>query len=71
MNKIIRNVPVERLPKEWQEGLPPHGLVEIEVRLKSPMGERVKLADLAGTGPNVHGNDQEVIDYIRNLRGSD
>lgn len=68
MNKIVRNYPVDQLPADLQEGLPEHGLVEIEFRAKPQTPERVRLADLVGTEPNVHGTEQEVLNYIASIR---
>ena len=68
MNKIVRDYPVDKLPSDLQEGLPEHGWVEIEFRPKAGRSPRVMLAPLAGSVPNLHGNDQEVVRYIRELR---
>lgn len=70
MNKVIRDYPVDRLPADLQEGLPEHGLVEIELRIRA-VGSDVRLADLAGSIPNVHGTEEEVIRHIRKLRGEE
>ena len=68
MNKIVKDYPVDRLPDDLREGLPLHGSVEIEFRLRSLREPRVALAPLAGSVPNIHGNNEEVVAYIRELR---
>jgi hypothetical protein len=68
MNKIVPSYPVDQLPADLQEGLPQHGWVEIEFRSKAEPQPRVRLAPLAGSVPNLHGGDDEVIQYIRELR---
>ncbi|MDF3812329.1 MULTISPECIES: hypothetical protein [Rhodopseudomonas] len=68
MNKIVRDYPVDQLPADLREGLPEHGQVEIEFRLKDQPEPRVLLAPLVGSVPNIHGSDEEVIRYIRELR---
>ncbi|ABD89260.1 hypothetical protein [Rhodopseudomonas palustris] len=68
MNKIVPDYPVDKLPADLREGLPKHGSVEIEFRLKQRMQPRVLLAPLAGSVPNIHGRDEEVVQYIRELR---
>lgn len=67
MNKIVLDYPVDRLPDDLKEGLPEHGTVEVELRVKT-FEPRVRLADLAGSVRNVHGYGQDVIDHIRRLR---
>ncbi|MDB5546839.1 MAG: hypothetical protein JWP21_286 [Tardiphaga sp.] len=70
MNKIVRDYPVDQLPANLRDGLPEHGRVEIEFRAAAePVRPRVKLADLAGSVPNVHGTMEEIIQHIRKLRG--
>lgn len=67
MNKIVRHYPVEKLPEDLREGLP-EGLVKIEFEPETGPKERVLLAPLAGSGNNVHGDPEEVIRHIRELR---
>jgi len=68
MNKIVPNYPVDQLPADLRDGLPEHGWVEIEFRAKDQPQSRVLLAPLVGSVPNIHGSDEEVIRYIRELR---
>jgi hypothetical protein len=69
MNKIVRkHYPVDHLPADLQVGLPEHGLVTIELEPEPGQAERQSIAHLVGSGPNLHGNDREVLDYIANLR---
>ena len=73
MNKIIRRFfPVDKLPSELQAGLPKHGRVDIEIDAdSSPNRDRadVKIAELAGTGPAVHGNLDTILRHSAALRG--
>ncbi|UYO48071.1 hypothetical protein KQX64_19210 [Rhodopseudomonas palustris] len=68
MNKIVREYPVDKLPSDLQEGLPQHGWVEIEFRPKADRKPRIMLAPLAGSVPNLHGSDEDVVWHIRELR---
>jgi hypothetical protein len=68
MNKIVPIYPVDQLPADLRDGLPVHGWVEIEFRPKEQPQPRVLLAPLVGSVPNIHGSDEEVIRYIRELR---
>ena len=68
MNKIIRHYPVKQLPADLRENLPEDRRVKIEFELEAEPEHRPRLSELAGTGDNVHGNDEEVIRYIRELR---
>jgi hypothetical protein len=68
MNKIVRYYPVDRLPTELQAGLPAHGTVKIEFQPETETEERVLLAPLAGSCINIHGSEDDVVHYIRELR---
>jgi hypothetical protein len=69
MNKIIRRFfPVERLPAELQSGLPKHGRVHIELEPDVEPLEACPVAPLIGSGRNVHGDEDAVLNHIRSLR---
>jgi hypothetical protein len=68
MNKVVRHYPVSQLPEDLRRILPEHRLVKIHFEIEPESEKRPRLSDLAGTGTNVHGNDQEVLDHIRDLR---
>jgi len=68
MNKIVRHYPVSQLPADLRENLPEHRQVKIHFELEPESEKRQRLSELAGTGDNVHGNDEEVLQYIRELR---
>lgn len=68
MNKIVPNYPVDELPENLREGLPEHGSVEIEFRLKDRLQPRAPLASFVGSLESIYKNDQDVIDYIRKMR---
>jgi hypothetical protein len=68
MNKVVRHYPVNRLPAELQAGLPMHGTVKIEFQPETEAGEPVLLAPLAGSCANIHGTEEDVLRYIRELR---
>lgn len=68
MNKIVRHYPVHQLPADLRADLPVNGLVKIEFELEPESLKRRPIAHLVGSGPNVHGNEQEVLDYIAELR---
>jgi len=68
MNKIVRHYPVAQLPADLRENLPEHRCVKIKFELEEEPDKRQRLSELAGTGTNVHGNDEEVLEYIRALR---
>ena len=68
MNKIVRHYPVDQLPADLRADLPEHGLVKIEFEAETEPPQRRPIAHLVGSGPNVHGNEQEVLDYIAELR---
>jgi hypothetical protein len=68
MNKIVRHYPVAHLPADLRANLPDHRRVKIEFELEAEPDERVLLAPLAGSVPNVHGHGEEVVEYIRQLR---
>ena len=68
MNKIVPNYPVDQLPADLREGLPEHGSVEIEFRLKDLPKPRVPLTSFLGSVESIYESDQAVIDYIRQMR---
>lgn len=68
MNKIAPSYPVDELPENLREGLPEHGSVEIEFRLKDRSHPRVPLTSFAGSLETIYESDQAVIDYIRKMR---
>ena len=68
MNKIVQHYPVDRLPADLRDGLPEHGWVEIEFRPKERPQPRVLLAPLVGSVESIYDSDEEVLEYIRELR---
>ena len=68
MNKIVPNYPVDELPENLREGLPEHGSVEIEFRLKDRSQSRAPLTSFVGSLESIYESDQDVIDYIRKMR---
>jgi hypothetical protein len=68
MNEIVRHYPVDSLPADLRSRFPANGTVKIELEPAASGAERVLLAPLAGSGRNVHGNEQDVLDHIRQLR---
>jgi hypothetical protein len=68
MNKIVPNYPVDELPENLREGLPEHGSVEIEFRLKDGAQPRGPLTSFVGSLESIYESDQAVIDYIRKMR---
>ena len=68
MNKIVPSYPVDELPEDLRAGLPEHGLVEIEFRLKDGAQEPVPLTSFVGSLESIYESDQAVIDYIRKMR---
>jgi hypothetical protein len=68
MNKIVQHYPVDRLPADLRDGLPEHGWVDIEFRPKERPQPRVLLAPLVGSVESIYGSDEEVLEYIRELR---
>lgn len=68
MNKIVReHYPVERLPADLQAGLPKEGLVRIELEPETK-ADSEPLANLVGTGRNVHGDLAEILAHTQSLR---
>jgi hypothetical protein len=64
MNMIVRRrYPASRLPADLREGLPDGAEVDLTITL--PDEKRIDIADLVGTGENVHGTPEEVIAWIR------
>jgi hypothetical protein len=71
MNVIVRkNYPVEKLPADLREGLPVDARVTVEIR-ETPRAAPRRISELVGKGPNVHGDEQDVLDWIRAGRGDD
>jgi hypothetical protein len=68
MNKIVRHYPVDQLPADLRVDLPEHGLVKIEFEVEGEPGKRRPIAHLVGSLPSIYGSDQEVLDYIAELR---
>jgi hypothetical protein len=68
MNKIVPNYPVDQLPENLRDGLPEHGSVDIEFRLKSPSPPQLPLTSFVGSLDSIYESDQAVIDYIRQIR---
>jgi hypothetical protein len=68
MNKIVQHYPVDRLPEDLRDGLPEHGWVEIEFRPKGQPQPRALLAPLVGSVESIYSSDEEVLQYIRQLR---
>jgi hypothetical protein len=69
MNKIVRrHYPVGNLPTDLQSGLPEDGWVTVELQVEDAAQSRRPIAHLAGSGRNVHGSSEEVIQHIRELR---
>jgi len=69
MNKIIReHYPVDRLPDDLRSGLPDQGWVRTEIEPESAGAPRRRLSSLVGSGRNVHGDADEVIKYLREMR---
>jgi hypothetical protein len=71
MNEIVwRHYPVSKLPKELRADLPLDGTVEVQIRSESPV-KKIKMVDLIGSAPNVHGSEAEVLAHIREGRDDD
>jgi hypothetical protein len=69
MNKIVkRHLPVSELPKDWRVELPNEARVRVEIELENETSGHVRLAQLVGTGRNIHGTEEEVIEHIARLR---
>jgi hypothetical protein len=68
MNKTVRHYPVDQLPADLRTDLPEHGLVKIEFETETEPPLRRPIAHLVGSGPNLHGSDQDVLGYIAELR---
>lgn len=65
MNAIVRkHYPVERLPEELRVGFPVGATVEVSVVEDTAPPKRLRLSELVGKGPNVHGNEQEVLAHL-------
>jgi hypothetical protein len=71
MNEIIwRHYPVSKLPEDLRANLPLDATVEVQIK-REPAGKRIKLVDLIGSAPNVHGTEQEVLAHLREGRDDD
>lgn len=69
MNKIVRkHYPVERLPADLRAGLPAHSHVDIELAPERAAPELQPIAHLVGSGANVHGDAESVLEHIRDGR---
>jgi hypothetical protein len=68
MNKIVRHYPVDQLPAVLRVDLPEHGLVKIEFEVEGEPRKRRSIAHLVSSLPSIYGSDQEVLDYIAELR---
>jgi hypothetical protein len=69
MNKIVRRFyPIEKLPTDLRSGLPSHGWVNIELDPNISEQAVHTVSDLVGSGHNVHGNLEAVLDHIQALR---
>jgi hypothetical protein len=69
MNKIVkRHLPVSELPKNWHVELPDEARVRVEIELENETAGHVRLSQLVGTGRNIHGTEEEVIEHIARLR---
>jgi hypothetical protein len=69
MNKIVkRHLPVTELPKTWRGELPDQALVRVEIEVEKEPTSAVRISELVGTGRNVHGTEEEVIEHIARLR---
>ena len=68
MNKIVRHYPVDQLPADLRGDLPEHGLVKIQFEVEGDSRVRRRIAHLVGSGPNVHGTEQEILNHISELR---
>ncbi|PIO97872.1 hypothetical protein [Pleomorphomonas carboxyditropha] len=68
MNKIVRShYPVGKLPADLREGLPPDATVSVRIDVEDS-SDRLPLSRLAGTLPNLHGEEGAVIAHFRSLR---
>ena len=69
VNKIVRkHYPIERLPPDLRAGLQEHGWVNIEIEPESEASTGKPLSQLIASGPNVHGDPEDVLAHIRSLR---
>ena len=69
MNKIVRKFyPVERLPADLQLGLPKGGWVNVELDPNVGEPDAIKIANLVGSGRNVHGDADAVLREIDAMR---
>jgi hypothetical protein len=72
MNKIVkRHLPVAELPMTWRAELPGEALVRVEIQVEKKPRGTVRISELVGSGENVHGIEEEVIEHIARLRDAD
>lgn len=71
MNRIVRDgFPIERLPKEVRDSLPAWARIRLEIEISPEEGERLDML-VAGSIPNVHGDEQTTLAHLRALRDED
>lgn len=69
MNKIVKeHYPASRLPEDLRKELQGDAWVRIEIVPEAEGQMSLRLADLVGTGRNVHGGPDDVLTHIRDLR---
>jgi hypothetical protein len=68
LNEIVkRGYPLENLPEDIRREIPAGSEVDVTVTVHAPK-PRLRLAELVGIGPNVHGDADAVLDHISRLR---
>ena len=68
MNEIVhKRYPANRLPEDIRQGIPAGSEIDVTITVH-PARRRVNIADLVGTGRNVHGDEAGVMAYLRALR---
>ena len=69
MNRIVkRHLPVSKLPRDWQVGLPKDAEVRVEIEVEAEQKSRRSIASLVGTGRNVHGSESDILAHVARLR---
>jgi hypothetical protein len=69
MNKIVkRHLPVRELPKAWRGELPDQAFVRVEIEVEREPPGALRISELVGTGRNIHGSEEEVIEHVVRLR---
>lgn len=72
MNVIVKkHYPVEKLPADLREGLPLDAEVTVEITTQHKAPPKVRISELVGTLPNIHGDVGEVVRYLREGREDD